>query len=251
MNKLIIMSVLASIALGGMAEEQKKQPRRMTPEIRAKLMARTGGTVVQRAQGPEFVFVIAQKRVAAADLKKVPDELEKVLNLPFALKEVELKGCPISEAPKMIDEKTSAVVIVCDDAKLPTQTLIAPEGKYALVNVAALASDSPDAEKLASRVRKQMWRSFAVMMGAANTQRYGCLLKSVHSLKDLDDLPYETVCPDPFNAVCRTATKLGMNRNRSATYRKAYIEGWAPPPQTEMQKKIVEEEEARKKAASK
>ena len=253
MNKLALtlttVALTVCAAFGEVpADNGKKQPRRMTPEIKAMLMARTGGTVVKRAEGPEFVFVNTQKRVATDEIKKVPEELEKVLNFPFAMRDAEIKDCPIAEASGFLNFKTAAVILVVDDEKLPTTTLTALESKWGIVNVAALAADKPDAAKLASRLRKEMWRTFAVLMGASNNQRYGCLMKSVHSLADLDALPYETVSPDPFPHICRTMDKLGMKRNVSATYRKAFIEGWAPPPETDMQRKIVEEETARMKA---
>lgn len=253
MNKTVL--TLATVALSvcaafgdAPAAEGKKKPRRLTPEIKAMLMARTGGTVVKRAEGPEFVFINAQKRVATDEIKKVPAELEKVLNFPFAIRDAEIKGNPIAEASSFLSFKAAAVILVVDDAELSTPTLAALEGKWGIVNVAALAADDPDAMRLASRVRKEMWRTFAVLMGASNNQRYGCLMKSVHSLAELDALPYETVSPDPFPHICRTMDKLGMKRNVSATYRKAFIEGWAPPPATDMQRKIVAEETARMKA---
>jgi len=255
MKKLIVTVAAAAISFGAAfadtAQEGKKQPRRLTPEIKAMLMARTGGTVVKRAEGPEFAFVNAQKRVATEAMKKVPEELEKVLNFPFSMRDGEIKACSIAEAPGFLNFKTAAVILIVDDAKIPTTTLTALEGKWGIVNVAALAADNPGADKLASRVRKEMWRTFAVLMGASNNQRYGCLMKSVHSLSDLDGLPYETVSPDPFPHICRTMDRLGMKRNVSATYRKAFIEGWAPPPETEMQRKIVAEETARMEAEKK
>ena len=247
MKKLVVitMSIFAACVFAAEASTTKAKPRKLTPEMKAKLMARTGGTVVLRAEGPEFVFMNAQKVVQTANLEKVPKELEKVLNFPFSIQDVMVSGNTIGEVGKLFNFKTAAIILIVDDANIPTSTLVALESKWAIINVAALNVDKPDAEKLASRVRKEMWRMFAVLMGASNNQRYGCLMKSVHSLADLDALPYETVSPDPFMHVCRTMDKLGMKRNKAATYRKAYIEGWAPPPQTDMQRKIVEEENAR------
>lgn len=252
--KKLMMAALAAAALtatfaADSATGEKKKPRRLTPEIKAMLMARTGGTVVLRAEGPAFLYVNAQGKVATADLKKVPEELERVLNFPFEMRDEEVKGCPLEAAGGFLGPKAAAAILIVDDPKIPTTTLQALESRWAIVNVAALSADKPSDETLAARVRKEMWRTFAVLMGASDNQRYGCLMKNVASLEDLDKLPYETVSPDPFPAVCRTMTKYGMKRNKSATYRKAFIEGWAPPPTTEMQRKIVEEETARKKAA--
>jgi len=246
---LAMAALTTSVAFAD--SEAKKTPRRMTPEIKAMLMARTGGTVVRRADGPEFVYVNAQKKVATADLKKVPEELERVLNFPFAIRDGEVKDCPLTAAGSFLNFKTAAVILIVEDAKLPTTTLTALESKWAIVNVAALSADKPAADVLAARVRKEMWRTFAVLMGASDNQRYGCLMKNVVSLEDLDKLPYETVSPDPFPAVCRTMDKYGMKRNKAATYRKAYAEGWAPAPQTEAQKKIAEEEDRKKAEAKK
>ena len=249
MKRLMILA-LAAATLGAFAADdaasgQKKAPRRLPPEVKARFVARTGGMVSVRGDGPLFAFVNAQKRVKTDELRKVPEELERVLNFPITIRDAERKGCSLAEAAGQLNFSTAAVVLIVDDEKIPTTALTTLESKWAVVNVAALAADKPEAEKLASRVRKEMWRTFTVLMGGANTQNYGCLMKSVFTLGELDALPYETVSPDPFRNVCRTMDKLGMTRNRSATFRKAYVEGWAPPPQTEAQRKIVEEENAR------
>ncbi len=245
---VVILAVVmaAAVALAADAAPAKK-PRRITPEMKAKMMARSGGMVVVRSKGPQFTFVNAQTRVPSADLGKVPGELERVLRFPFALVDRKLEGCALDAVPKLMDFSTAALIAVVDDKRLPAPSLMAIEKKWALVNVAELAADKPPSEVLAARVRKEMWRVFAILMGGANTQMYGCLLnKSVFSVEELDALPHETVSPQPMQAVCRTLDRLGMTRNRAATYRRAFIEGWAPPPETDAQRRIVEEETARK-----
>lgn len=71
----------------------------------------------------------------------------------------------IANADKLIDAADATVgVFVVDSSDYPT-LMVAPESKWAFVNVGKLKADSPDAAKLAWRTRKEIWRAFAYVCG--------------------------------------------------------------------------------------
>ena len=251
MKKLAI--VVTALCVGGLlAESPAALRRRRATETREQMMQRTGGMVVIRSQGPAFRFVNAQKAVGKDDLKVVPETIERILALPIIFEDGEV-ACPMKDAGKFLDPKTAACVFLCEGEGMPT-LLVAPEARWGAVNVSALKADSPSADVLAVRVRKEMWRAFAYVMGAAHSSFPGCLMTTVTSLGELDTVRAETISPEPLQKINQHAGKLGMTRNRVGTYKRACAEGWAPPPENEWQRKIAEEvkkAEAEKKAAEK
>ena len=94
---------------------------------------------------------------------------------------------------------------------------------------------------LSVRTRKELWRAFAYLMGAANSTFEHCLMKTVTNLSDLDALKETVVSPEPLGKVMAHAQKLGMKTLRTATYKKASEEGWAPAPTNDIQKAIWDE----------
>lgn len=251
MKKLaIVVTVLYVGTL--LAESPAALRRRRATETREQMMQRTGGMVVIRSVGPAFRFVNAQKTVGKDTLKVVPETIERILSLPVLFEDGEVTY-PMKEAEKFLDKKTAACVFLCESEGMPT-LVVAPEARWGAVNVDALKADSPTEDVLATRVRKEMWRAFAYVMGAAHSSFPGCLMTTVTSLGDLDAVKAETVSPEPLQKINQHAGRLGMTRNRVGTYKRACAEGWAPPPANEWQKKIAEEvkkTETEKKAAEK
>ena len=238
MKKLAI--VVAVLCVGVLlAESPAALRRRRATETHEQMMQRTGGMVVIRSTGPAFRFVNAQKSVKSDDLKTVPETIERILSLPILLEDGTVAD-PMKEAVKFLDKKTAACVFLCECEGLPS-LVVAPEARWGAVNVSALKADSPSAEVLAVRVRKEMWRAFAYVMGAAHSSFPGCLMTTVTSLADLDAVRAETVSPEPLQKITQHAGQLGMTRNRVGTYKRACAEGWAPPPENEWQRKIAEE----------
>ena len=115
---------------------------------------------------------------------------------------------------------------------------IAPEKGWAFVNVAALAADKPTEDVLARRVRREVWRGFAMAAGSTDTEWEHCLLGPITSLKSLDNIESEAVSPEPTTKIAKHLTKLGILPFKRVTYKQACMEGWAPAPQNEFQKTI-------------
>ncbi|OQC18599.1 MAG: hypothetical protein BWX69_03290 [Planctomycetes bacterium ADurb.Bin069] len=222
------------------APAAKPAPRAMTPEIRAKLMARTGGMIQSKAEGPSVLFLNTQSRVDAAALTEPVAQVNTMLRLPALSKDAPTDAPLTAALEALKDPAVASVVVVGDSAGYPA-LLVAPESRWALVNVAALGGPDTAPDTLTERTRKEVWRAFGYLMGAAHSNFEACLMKPVLAPEDLDALKGKGLSPEPFNKILAHAQKLGIKPARMTTYRKAVEEGWAPAPTNDFQKAIWEE----------
>ena len=142
----------------------------------------------------------------------------------------------------------NAAVFLVDDPSLPT-LLAAPESAWALVNVAALKSDKPSAEKLAARLEKELWRAFALACGSSVSTAPGCVLNAVASLPDIDALGTTMISMEPTSSMDAYMKKIGIAPYRRTTYRQACREGWAPFPTNAYQTAIWQKAQEKAKDA--
>ena len=246
---LSAIAAMAAAAQGNPApgQQQPQQPNPDAEQARANMLARTGGFLEKEGEGPVLLFLNMQGRVPEGELADVPSQLSRILRAVVRL-ETQKKAPrdPLAEVQaRLRDSGVAAVVGVCDAPGLPS-LLIAPESRWALVNAAALAADKPPAETLAARVRKEQWRAFAHLMGAADSAFEHCLMKPVRSLAGLDALTAPSVCPEPFGRIMANAKALGARPIRMVPYRKACEEGWAPAPTNDIQRAVWDEVRAKR-----
>jgi len=213
------------------------------PGARQENLRRTGGGAWLPAQGPVIKFVSCQSAVAFPAVTNAAAEMARMTRLPVVAQD--MGGGRRRDARALIgrllgDAGTAAVVVLCDAAGEPP-LLVAPESRWAVVSVAALAADKPSAEVLAARVRKEQWRAFAYVMGAANSNIEHCLMKPVFSTGDLDALRPLTISPEPVNKITQQAARLGISPARVTSYRRACEEGWAPAPTNDIQRAVWDE----------
>ncbi|MCL1920146.1 MAG: hypothetical protein FWG50_03565 [Kiritimatiellaeota bacterium] len=239
MKKLIPFTLMFTASLAFAQDAAPAQPAKPDAQARANLLAQAGGLVREPASGPAFLFLNMQTRVAPDAIAIVQQELEKVLRFAFTTETKKATSKPLDDAAAAVKDaaRVAAAIVICDAPALPP-VLIAPESRWAIVNVAALAADKPKGDALAIRTRKELWRTFTYLMGAANSSFEHCLMKTVTSLSDLDALKETVVSPEPFGQVMLHAQKLGMKSLRTSTYKKACEEGWAPAPTNDIQKAI-------------
>lgn len=207
---------------------------------RSNLLAKTGGMLLTPVKGPSILFLNTQSRVPVAVASVPLDTIHHILHLPVMMQSKTSREPLVDAMTALKDPKIAAVVVIADCEGYPS-LLVAPESRWAMVNVAALASDCATPEKLAERVQKEIWRSFGYVMGAANSPTELCLLKPVFSNADLDMLTYKSLSAGVFNRIMAQAFKLGITPSRMATYRKAVEEGWAPAPTNDFQRAIWQE----------
>jgi hypothetical protein len=214
--------------------------REVDPVSRSNMLARTGGVIQSVSGGPSIKILNTQKRVSMSAFLGISDQIQRLMRLSCKASDTPSKE-PVAAALKALSDTNTAAVIVIGDSHGYPALLVAPESRWALVNIAALGGDGVTPEKLNERAQKEVWRAFGYVMGASNSNFEHCLLKPVFSSADLDALPGKHLGPEPLNKISQQAQKLGMSPLRVSTYRKAVEEGWAPAPTNDFQRAIWQE----------
>lgn len=238
---MMCMSVTAQVALTNKFPVMKQ----ITPEIREKMLQATGGLISKPTQGPAILFLDLQKGVQGDVVKILSEDVGKVLRFPVKAEQGEASDVFKAVNKKLADKNIASVVAVIDQADF-ANILVAPENRWAVVNVAPLKTPGVEDEVLGERVRKEIWRAFGLMMGAGNTAYPQCPLKPVLKPQDLDAIKGRFLSPGPLNNIINYGKRIGLCQNRPTTYRQACQEGWAPAPTNHYQKAVWEEVKNRK-----
>lgn len=255
MKQLLIVAMVAlcGVAFAADVAEKKEEPKKKMTlaerKARAKrnILMRTGGYVVRPGtQTGKISYINGQKRVPEADLKKHTDKLAEILCIKIEM----VPGESAFSFKEIASQKkklgANGAIFFIDDATMDDTMLVAPENGWAVVNFAALAKDKPTDEKLSVRAVREVWRSFAYLLGAANSNEPKCVMRPISSPGELDDLFAQSFCPEPLDKISSHLRAIGVESAVRKTYRQACIEGWAPAPENEFQKAIFEQVKADK-----
>ena len=229
------------VALCGMmlctSVEALQPGKKETPEQKAARKARMyrklGGHVINMAtMKGSFVFVNAQKKVAAEPLADTAKSMADFFMSDFRLVESK-SSVTFANAAEAI-KRTGAIygVVIVDIPTLPALITV-PDGKWALVNVAAI--DGDDA-RLVRRAKLEMWRALGYLC-ASNFD--GCMMQPVQSMEQLDALP-DALSQEALYRIPRHLEKCGITPYTRATYKRACEEGWAHQPTNDVEKAIWE-----------
>lgn len=185
-------------------------------------------------------FVNAQNKVASAELEAVVKTLSTQLKHDISVVPGVVSGLP-SDASVTAAGATLAVFIV-DDASLPT-ALVAPEERWALVNVAkmsvGLKDDAVGKRLLARRTRGETLRAFSLLCGGGSSSFKGNVFGAT-SVKSLDSLDVDALVVDMVPRYTEYLSSLGVTPPYTVPYSRACMEGWAPTPTNEFQKAAME-----------
>jgi len=238
MKKLMVIVVLATGICQAADAVAHKPMEQLTPDERAarrekakQVVAMKQGGFLARPGTPqgEVFYVNCQKRAPREWIDTSIDYFRAETKFKISYRE----GAFDLAAPKI---EGQATLFVIDDAKLPA-ILVAPEDRWAFVNVAVIAREQRPAF-FEARVKKQLSRAFSYLCGASNLQYPRCLTRGIVDEADLDKNPDHRL---PVDVLARFRTymePLGVKPEVTATYRKAVQEGWAPAPTNECQKAI-------------
>ena len=186
-----------------------------------------------RKMAGKLVVVNAQKTVARDDLIEPVKWLGNFLKIQVEV----VDGAYVSRADVgrwRQENKANAVVVVCSEPGGDT-LLVAPEKRWASVNVAALGK-----EKLVERTQKEISRALAYVAGGMSSQYKPTLGSQIDTLSDLDIVEDTHLPIDILISIQRFMPQLGIGPYRNVVYRKACIEGWAPQPTNDIQRAIWE-----------
>lgn len=242
MKKLLLAIVSLSVALAAQSEEPAAR-KHVTKEEARKIIAerqmqRTGGIVRKEGSAAGcVVFINAQKTVKNAELKPAWGSIGKSIKLNIAAKDVDSVNVR-NPAADIAKAGGKVGVVVVEEADLPA-LLTAPEEGWAIVNVAALNADKPDAANLSSRVRKEILRGFGLVSGAAFMSMSPVVLRwDVVGPRDLDKIKPERLGEEAVAACEKGLSFHGVTPWIETTYLRACEQGWAPAPTNDAQKAI-------------
>lgn len=246
--KTTMFCVMLCLSVAAQEAATNKLPGAMhtaTPEMREKMLQKTGGFIKKPAQGPAILFLDLQKGVTGNAVKSLADDVGSVLSFPVKTEQGEANDVFKAVNAKLEDKSIASVVAIIDRPDF-ANLLVAPENRWAVVNVAPLKTRGVEAEVLGERVRKELWRAFGLMMGAGNSAHPQCPLKPILKPQDLDALKGRFLSAGPLNSIIDYGIRIGLRQSRPTTYRKACEEGWAPFPTNGYQTAIWEEVKAKK-----
>jgi len=208
---------------------------------RSNVLARTGGHLSEPVSGPVIRLINLQTNVTETVLSETAKNIQSLVRLPLAVSKLSDNDPMNATIQALAINNTAACIGIVDSPYLPS-LLIAPEDRWALVNIAVLRKGLAKNQPVEDRVNKEIWRAFGYLMGAAHSNLENCLLKSVLKPEDLDALKSKTLSPEPFVQIMQHAKLLGIKPIRRVTYRQAAEEGWAPMPTNSFQKAIWDEQ---------
>ena len=205
-------------------------------DTQARVEAKHGGIIVKpNSQKGKVAFINTQTRLKDVDV----DVVIKTLAESLPLNIVQERAAPGEPAALLEASKATVAVIVLDDAKSPN-LLVAPEDRWAVVNVSKLTDDltSERAKEkfFASRARKELMRAFSLLCGGGSSQFPGNVMNQA-TVPELDFCG-ERFPVDMIDHYSRYLNVLGVTPMIEVTYRKACREGWAPAPTNDVQKAI-------------
>ena len=237
MNRLIFPAIALGIVFSvgaNAATAPGDKPRLSTIERKAKLEAvvnqRVGGFLEKpgTAKG-SIVYVNCQKKAPKAWIDESMAYFAEVTKFKIAYSE----GSFDLKNPRVEGNST---IFIIDDETLPP-VLVAPESRWALVNITPIAKEQRPIF-FEQRTKKELSRAFAYLCGATGSKYERSLTRGITNQAELDkNYDYEL----PMDIVQRFwdyMKPLGVVPAQRATYLKACQEGWAPAPTNDVQKAI-------------
>ena len=206
---------------------------------RAARVAYAGG-IVRKTEGKgRVVYANLQQTVEKKDIPKTRNVLGKYLRV--RIDTLAAKAEDVADVNKyLLGNDAKAVVIVVDNATDPA-ILVAPEDKWAKVNIGKFKD-----KNVKSRTQMELLRAFCYLCGGIGSEYNNPLTGFIGNPAQLDDSPVAELPIDVINRCSPYLKQLGVIPYIESTYRKACREGWAPAPTNDVQKAIWEDINATK-----
>jgi predicted Zn-dependent protease len=232
------------------SSEMRSETFVMRTQAVSNMLVRTGGYLEvpsSRVEGKRICIINAQKDLEEGVVRDAKREVEKILRHRIDIITDEKAAKPMERvAVALKHSEIAAVLLICSNEEYPMM-LVAPDDRWAILNVCNMKNEKTDKGLFEKRVNKQIWRSLGFLLGASVGIGDKCLMSPVSSVADLDQLEASAISPMPMQKMIRYAEHLGVMQTKLTTYRKACEEGWAPIPTNSFQKAIWEEVKGKKK----
>lgn len=206
-----------------------------------------GGEVIRPGSMRGWIlFADGQTLVDPYELEEVRDLIWDWLSLDVRVVKSE-KVTPDTVAGALKKSGANLGVFLTEDENTPT-LLVAPEDRWAIVNVAKLKEGAKNDKYVVMRVKKELVRGFVACCGGLGSSYGAPICAAITKPADLDrcatlDLPIDVLMR--FNKYLRG---YGVTPAERTPYIYALDEKWCPPPVNKWQQKIKDEMEARAKA---
>lgn len=214
--------------------EEEKQAR--IAWFKKQQMIHTGGFITKPgSQQGEVVYLNCQKRAQVAWMEESAEYFRKESKFKITVKD----GGTFNLANPKVEG--NATLFVVDDPALPP-VLLAPESRWAMVNVAGLSEgNGAKPAFFEARVKKSLTRGFALLCGASNSQYPMCLTGAITKPSDMDVMADLRLQADVIERFKTYMAPFGVRPAQVLTYRKACQEGWAAQPTNDYQKAVWEQ----------
>ena len=231
--KRVVFAIVGTLAINvALADEAQLSSPQGEQELspRAKVMLKHFGGFIEdkRAQKGSVAIVNAQASAKSEWLSEAGETFAKDLMVAVNV----VPGTFDMAKPSIAG---SVSIFVVEDTTLPI-SLIAPEARWAVVNIASLRHNSEAFFK--ARVMKAVTRAMVLLLGGADSQYPMCIMGSIGKASDLDKYPDSRLPVDVLDRVQKNLGAAGISPYKITTYRKACEEGWAPAPTNEYQQVI-------------
>jgi hypothetical protein len=241
MRIIVFLTIAICFLTDGLAQQVT------TVKASSNYLAKTGGRIMTPVQGAHIVILNMQEKIQEEKLSSFISDLIRLSSFSVCLERA--VGPKVDEQiMTKLSVKKTAILIALIESKsmLQPALLVAPEARWAMINVTALATKEASEEILLNRTEKEIWRAIGYLLGAGNSLAEACLMRPVHTSTDLDNLKCNMFSPEVQNKIRIQAPLLNLQPSRTTTYRKACEEGWAPTPTNSFQKAIWEEVKTKK-----
>ena len=223
MSMALVYMVGTSIADTNTSVTAKgKVPANIDERIAMHEMRRNGGWVFKPGTGRGYVAIVnrqnkVSKEAILAGIEVVQNQYK-----------VDIKIIP---EPKL--GAVATIELVSDGGK---STIVwYPDEMRTILDVDALAKDSPDKSVLSERVKKQIVRAFGISLGGGYVFASKSPLSPMKTLNALDNCDTYLEMDMRFQ---QNSEAFGLKPYDRVTYRQAVQEGWAPMPKDRYQKRI-------------
>ena len=232
--KKAVLAAAAVFACVAHAADNGEGHRLTALERKAKLEAvvneRAGGFIEKPGSGRgSIVYVNCQTNAPKAWIEESIAYFKEMTKFNIVYEE----GAFDLREPKF---SGNVAIFVVEDESLPVM-LVAPEGRWAMVNIAVLAQEKRPMF-FEQRTKKELSRAFAYLCGATASQYDRSLTRGLRNLSELDKNRDYELPMDIINRFWGYMKPLGVVPAERATYLKACQDGWAPQPTNEYQQAI-------------
>lgn len=181
-----------------------------------------------RRQKGKVVIVNCQKSAKPEWMKGAAAQIDKDIHIA-----VEVADGSFDVRKPVLQGEVS--VFVVDDPELP-MSLVAPEARWAAVNVATLKTDKEKFYEM--RIRKAIARALAFVSGGVSSQFRMNVTVDIAKAADFDNCVNDRLPLDVIRRMTPCLANMGVTPWTMSNYRKACQEGWAPNPTNDVQKRI-------------